>query len=260
MTHAPSDAAGSAAQAADGQDASFWRAHTQISLSPVAAPSILGLFGFAAATFMVAANLAQWYGTTTAGVIITPLVLFPFAMFFGGLGQFLAGMWSYRARDGLATAMHGMWGAFWLAYGLYFLLAVLVGRIPFVTGTGPLAHSAQVAFGYWFVVLAAITWMGAFAALSKNIALTAVLTTLAAGATMLAIAWVGSFPSVVQPAGDVLVASAVFAFYTASALMLEGSFQRVILPVGNLMSRGKAAAPVRPIQYDLGEPGVKAGQ
>jgi hypothetical protein len=31
-------------------------------------------------------------------------------------------MWAYRARDGLATAMHGMWGAFWMAYGLLFLL------------------------------------------------------------------------------------------------------------------------------------------
>src|SRR5919198_1326377 len=36
---------------------------TRVVLQPVAAPSILGLYGFAGATFIVAANLAGWYGT-----------------------------------------------------------------------------------------------------------------------------------------------------------------------------------------------------
>lgn len=34
----------------------------QIYLQPIAAPSILGLFGFAGATFIVAAHMAHWYG------------------------------------------------------------------------------------------------------------------------------------------------------------------------------------------------------
>src|SRR3954453_7516583 len=89
------------------------RAQTRVSLQPIAAPSILGLFGFASATFMVAANLAGWYGNTKS-----PTLLFPFAAAFGGVAQFIAGMWAYRARDGLATAMHGMWGSFWMAYGV----------------------------------------------------------------------------------------------------------------------------------------------
>src|SRR6476620_7422956 len=98
-------------------DPDFWREHSQISLQPVAAPSILGLYGFAGATFIVASNLAGWWGTDTSAQY-----LFPFAAFFGGMAQLLAGMWAYRARDGLATAMHGTWGAFWLAYGLLNLL------------------------------------------------------------------------------------------------------------------------------------------
>ena len=86
---------------------------TRVFLQPIAAPSILGLFGFAGATFIVASNLAGWWGTPNSG-----LVLAPFAAMFGGLAQFLAGMWAYRARDAVATAMHGTWGAFWLAYGI----------------------------------------------------------------------------------------------------------------------------------------------
>src|SRR3982751_1647686 len=98
-------------------------ASAQTFLQPIAAPSILGLYGFAGSTFIVATHLAKWWGGPEAFLFV-----FPFAAFFGGLAQFLAGMWAYRARDGLATAMHGTWGAFWLGYGLLFLL-VATGRL-----------------------------------------------------------------------------------------------------------------------------------
>src|SRR5881398_1134377 len=62
---------------------------TRVFLQPIAAPSILGLFGFAGATFIVASNLAGWWGTPESG-----LALAPFAAMFGGLAQFLAGMWA----------------------------------------------------------------------------------------------------------------------------------------------------------------------
>jgi uncharacterized protein len=249
MTQASAEAPG-ARNGHDGQSVAFWRSHTQISLQPVAAPSILGLFGFAAATFIVAANLAGWYGGAA-----TPLVLFPFAMIFGGLAQFLAGMWSYRARDGLATAMHGMWGSFWIAYGIYWLFVALT-TLPPVS----VSRTAMLGFGYWFIVLAAITWVGAIAALARNMALALTLAVLAAGSTILAIGWAWPVSSVVKPAGDVLVAAAVIAFYTASALMLEGSFQRPVLPVGQVWPRETRGARTEPIQFELGEPGVKVGQ
>ena len=61
---------------------------------------------------MVAANLAGWYGTPLSGVY-----LLPFAAMFGGIAQFAAGLWAYKARDALATAMHGMWGPSGLRMG-----------------------------------------------------------------------------------------------------------------------------------------------
>src|ERR687886_488053 len=100
----------------------------QVYLQPIAAPSILGLYGFAAATFIVAAHLAGWYGGST-----TLEYLFPFAAVFGGIAQFIAGMWAYKARDGLATAMHGMWGSFWAGFGARHArrrFGPLSGRIP----------------------------------------------------------------------------------------------------------------------------------
>src|ERR671928_2036812 len=118
----------------------------RIFLQPIAAPSVLGLFGFAGATFIVASNLAGWWGTPESG-----LALAPFAAMFGGLAQFLAGMWAYRARDAVATAMHGTWGAFWLAYGI---LNILVAAHVL---TVPRSGQPFPEFGFWMIMLCAVT-------------------------------------------------------------------------------------------------------
>jgi uncharacterized protein len=198
------------------------RDHTAIALLPVAAPSILGLFGFAAATFMVAANLAGWYGTAE-----TPLILFPFALAAGGIAELLAAMWAYVSRDGLATAMHGIWGSFWIGYGLYNLLIALSVLPPATTDP-----TATVAFGFWLVVLSAITLVGAIAATAENIALTTVLATLAASSVLLAIALLGGVPMVQTIGAYVLLAPAVLAWYLAAAMMLEATAERAVLPIG----------------------------
>lgn len=258
MTHAspgahgaPVDATGTDAPISGDENTSFWRSHAQISLQPVAAPSILGLYAFAAATFMVATNIAGWYGTVNS-----PLILFPFAAAFGGVAQFLAGMWAYRARDALATAMHGMWGSFWVAFGVYHLMIAL-GSLP-APGA---SRTAEVAFGYWFIVLAAITWIGALAATAENLSLALTLGVLAAGATLLAIAHVGNVSVAETAAGYVLLASAVLAFYVASSMLLQSTFGRVVLPLGKVRAPNRPGAiPTQPIQYELGEPGVKVGQ
>lgn len=237
----------------DGSDYTFWRDHTHINLSPVAAPSILGLFGFAGATFMVAANLAGWYGNDTT----TPLILFPFALTFGGLAQFLAGMWAYRARDAVATAMHGTWGAFWIGYGIYHIF-VAVGTLP-----GPSASPvAATAFGFWFIVLAAITWSGAFAAIPDSLGIAAVLALLAAGSTLLGIALPFGLTGVEIVGGIVLVASAVVAWYVATAMMIQAASGKVVLPLGkpDQQSNVPGDIPQQRIQYESGEPGVKVGQ
>ena len=211
-----------------------WRDHTRVFLQPIAAPSILGLFGFAAATFMVAANLAGWYGGKAS-----PEYLFPFAAMFGGVAQFAAGMWSFRARDALATAMHGMWGAFWMAFGILFLL-VATGDIKPPTGTWP-------ELGYWFLTLGAITGAGALASLAQNLGVTAVLVPLSVGSILLAVFYLVGGTGWEHTAGWVLVASAILAFYVATAMLVKSTFGRVILPLGE-----RHAVP--------GEPGATQGQ
>jgi succinate-acetate transporter protein len=226
-----------------------WLGHTRVFLQPIAAPSILGLFGFAAATFMVAAHLAGWYGGSSA-----PGYLFPFALTFGGIAQFAAGMWAFRARDGLATAMHGMWGAFWIAWGVLQLL-VLMGLLP-------VPQAPLLPLGYWFLALAGITAFGTIAALGQNIALTAVLGTLTVGSALLAVEYLVGGTGWERSAGWVLLASAFIAAYTAGAMMIAASWGRTVLPLGEYRKAANIPGrrPIDALEYEYGEPGVRQGQ
>ena len=90
-----------------------------IFLRPIAAPAALGLAGFAGSTWITAAYIAEWYGNKDS-----PLIFFPFVAFWGGLGQFVAGLFGYAARDTLVTVIHVLWGSFWMSVGLLYLLVV----------------------------------------------------------------------------------------------------------------------------------------
>lgn len=228
-----------------------WRDHARVFLQPIAAPSILGLYGFACATFMVTAYQVGWYGNAHS-----PLLIFPFATAAGGIAQGAAALWAYKARDGLATAIHGIWAAFWLGYGfLNFMIALKL--VP-----APAPHAAVPELGYWFFVLAAVTLAGMIASLGESLAITAVLAPLWVGVGLLGVFYLVGGSGWEKAGGYVTMASAFTAFYAASAMMLASAFGRVIFPLGKY--RRDANVPGHqhsyPIQFELGEPGVKQGQ
>lgn len=228
-----------------------WRDHARVFLQPIAAPSVLGLFGFAVGTFMVTAYQVGWYGKATS-----PLLIFPFAVAAGGIAQGVAAIYAFKARDPLATAIHGIWAAFWLGYGfLNFMIALKL--IP-----APAPHAAVPELGYWFFALAAVTIVGAIASLAESLALSAVLFPLAVGAGLLGVFFTVGGTGWEKAGGYVTMASAFTAFYTASAMMLAGTFGRVILPLGKYRRDANIPGrqPTYPIQFEYGEPGIKQGQ
>lgn len=230
----------------------FWRERSRVVLSPVSAPSVLGLFGFAAATLMVSGNLAGWYGDANSSVYFAP-----FAAVFGGVAQFLAGMWAYKARDTLATAVHGMWGSFWIAFGILWLMK----------GAGALAFPATAAtywpaFGMWFVMLGLLTAICALAAVGKNLGQFATLGLLAAGSCLLAVGFLSGTHGWITAGGWVLVASVGAAIYSAASLLFADAYGRTILPLGEFSARKNIPGTkiLRPIEYPMGQPGVRQGQ
>jgi succinate-acetate transporter protein len=228
-------------------------ARPRVFLQPIAAPSVLGLAGFSVATMMVATIQAGWWGSITDFAVVAP-----FAAFFGGLAQFAAGMWSYRARDAVATLAHGTWGAFWLAFGaLQMMIATHV--IP-----APAPGATNLPLGLWFIGLAYITLSAAIASTMESVAIAAVLWTLAAGAGLTAAGLLtGGFTSGWTHAGGWLfVISAGLAWYTLTAMVMAAAGGRTVLPLGKYKKDANVPTrkPMRPIELEWAEPGVKQGQ
>lgn len=176
---------------------------------------------------------------------------------FGGIAQLLAAMWAYKARDGLATLLHGLWGAFFTAWGLLYALI----------GAGVLTAPRGDTFaelGFWFIVLAAITGITAAAAGASarhSAAHTVTLTTLTGGCILVAIGLMGGLAGVTVAGAWVLVFVAGFAFYVASALLLEETSGRVVLPLGRRRGENVPGHVVmEPIEYGAEFPGVRVGQ
>jgi uncharacterized protein len=232
------------------EDHEGWVARSRVFLTPIAAPSIMGLLGFMISTVMLGAWQAGWYGTAT-----TPLVIWPFAILAGGIMQAIAAVASLRARDAVAVAVHTAWGSFWIAWGVLQIL-VATGVIAAI----PLG-AASPSFGIWFVVLALVTMWAALGALAESMLLfctAAVLT--AASAVTAAGFWAGNL-GVTRAGGWLFVVAAAAAWLTAGAMVLEHAFGRTIIPLGRWSrTENMPGATHDPIEYRAGMPGVRVGQ
>jgi len=228
---------------------------SSIFLTPIAAPSILGFFSFAIPAVILGTRWADWYGNSGTTVYLWPMLL----MF--GLIQLLCSMFAFKARDNLATAFHGIWGSFFLAFGIYYLY-VAYGILPLL-----IIENGSSEIGIWFCVLAAITAALFLASFAQSLG--TVITTLftCAASVVAAIAFhVGSHHTL-QGAGWVLFFAGIGAFLTASAWLLEYSFMRPIIPFNNFnvynrfrfLNQGVLYDPVV-INRGLGEAGVMKGQ
>jgi uncharacterized protein len=233
------------------EDHDGWVSRSRVFLTPIAAPSIMGLFGFMIATLMLGAWQAGWYGGPS-----TPLLIFPFAMVAGGVLQSAAAIASFRARDGVAVAAHTAWGSFWIGWGIYQLL-VATHVLPAI----PLGITSP-AFAFWFIALTLVTAFCALGALAQNLGLFVTLGTLAAGSALTAAGFYAGSLATDQAGGWLFVVSAAAAWLTAGAMMLEHSFGRTIIPLGKWSARANVPGvkATDPIAYPAGMPGVRVGQ
>lgn len=167
-------------------------------------------------------------------------------------------MWAYRARDVVATVAHGMWGAFWMAFGILQILT-LAGKLPAAT-----PGTSNSALGLWFFGLAFMTAIIALAATFENLGIAAVLWTLTAGSAFTCIGWFhGGIGSHWLGLGGVLfIVSAGLAAYMTLAMSLHAMTGRTILPLGHYKKDANVPGrqPTEPIELAWAEPGVKKGQ
>lgn len=116
----------------------------QVSVSSVAGtadPAPLGLAGFALTTFVLSIFNAGLIKADLVGVVL------PLALFYGGLGQFLAGMWEFKRANTFGALAFSTYGAFWMSFAAY---------AHFILPTLP-ASTAYQATGLYLLAWAIIT-------------------------------------------------------------------------------------------------------
>ena len=77
----------------------------------IADPAPLGLAGFAMTTFLLSFINADIIKEAGAGAFVLGL-----ALFYGGIGQFAAGLWEFRRGNTFGATAFASFGAFWLSF------------------------------------------------------------------------------------------------------------------------------------------------
>lgn len=183
----------------------------------------MGLWGFATGTWIV--------GTVIAGVfpVSALTATAPVLLVFAGIAQFIAGLYAYRRANSLAATAFCSFGSFNVTVAVLYLLQ----------GTGVLAATGDpvVLEGFLLESFGFIALALCIAALRTNMALVAVLATLAVGYALAGIPnlanAVGSdgWGIIGSIGGWFLVASAFFAYYTGMAMVVNSAWKRTALPI-----------------------------
>lgn len=198
---------------------------------PVADPAPLGLGAFALTTFILSAHNAL------GGTAVPLLAFYGFAIFYGGLAQFMAGMMEFRNRNVFGATAFTTYGSFWMGLAAFVGL-VLVEKVK----GGDVATSLG-----WILLAFAIfnTYMLMWST-RTSMAVFLVFLTLEITEVLL---FIGNFRG--DAAGTGLVAlggwigllTAVVAWYTSAAVLLNGMAGRTILPVGKPIWGEPTATP-----------------
>ena len=195
---------------------------TLVELAPVADPAPLGLAAFALTTFMLSGHNASF---------IPDILWIGLALFYGGLIQLLAGMWEFRNRNVFGSTAFSTYGGFWLALGIFVVLAEttkLGGGLK-----GPDLDNGLA----WFLLSFAIfnTYMMLWA-LRVNVAVFAVFLTLEITEILLVIGFFkiahGGSPWMLHAGGWAGIVTAGVAWYTSAAGVVNGMSPVPIVPVG----------------------------
>lgn len=185
-------------------------------------PGPLGLAGFAATTLVLS--------FVNAGLVdksVTFAVL-PLALFYGGLGQFMAGMWEFRKGNTFGSTAFSTYGAFWLAYAFF---------AWFFADKIPSSHLGS-AEGLFLLVFAIITVYLTVAALRTTGAVLGVFVLLSLTFIFLAIGAFAGSDAISHLGGYIGIITALAAFYTSFAGVVNSTFKRVVLPVWPLAVAG----------------------
>ena len=182
----------------------------------IADPAPLGLAGFAMTTLVLSCFNAGFFNVTAEAVVL------PLALFYGGLGQLLAGMWEFRRGNTFGATAFSSFGAFWLSY------YVLVKDIAPTIASSADFHNA---LGLFDLVWGIFTLYMTVAAVRVNHAVLSVFVTLTLTFVVLGIGEFSGNGDITKAGGWIGLLTGLLAWYTSFAGVVSSTFNRELLPV-----------------------------
>jgi len=183
----------------------------------VADPAPLGLAAFATTTFilsMINANLVGGGLATTAGIVAG------MALAYGGIAQFIAGLWEFRNGNTFGATAFCSFGMFWVSF--YLLLHVTASALPKTE-----VDSAVGLYLWAWGIFTAYMWV---ASLRTTAAVSAVFILLGIGNSALA-GGTATTNGTIKIGGYVGLATAIVAWYASFAGVLNDTWGKTVLPV-----------------------------
>ena len=186
------------------------------ALAVIADPAPLGLAAFAMTTFVLSVFNAGIISDAKLEAVVLPL-----ALFYGGLGQVLAGMWEFRKANTFGALAFTSFGAFWLSFA---------GYVKFVAPTLP-ASDVNKATGLYLLAWTIFTAYMTIAAVRVNLAVLGVFIALTLTFLALTIGELSTTTSVTKLGGWLGLVTAVLAWYASFAGVTNATWRRTVLPV-----------------------------
>ena len=183
----------------------------------IADPGPLGLAAFALTTFVLSCVNA---GLLNAGV---ESIVAGLALFYGGLGQFVAGMWEFRQGNTFGATAFASYGAFWMAFwGIGEFFKPTAGVSP---------ADINQAVGVFLLGWTIFTAYMLIAALRTTAAITAVFAALTLTFLFLAIGKFADSSAITKFGGWLGLLTALLAWYASFAVVVNSTWKRTVLPV-----------------------------
>ena len=180
-------------------------------------PGPLGLAGFAMTTFVLSAVNVGWLNEKT-----TPVV-FGLALFYGGIGQFAAGMWEFVKGNTFGAVAFASFGAFWMSYWY------LAAHTPELAKAKP--NDAAHAVGVYLLAWTIFTLYMLVCSIRTNLGIMAVFALLTLTFFFLFLGEYTTTTGLTRVGGALGLATALVAWYVSMAGVMNATAKQVIFPV-----------------------------
>lgn len=185
-------------------------------------PGALGLGGFALTTFTLSVFNAGLLPANISGIVV------PFAFFYGGFGQLLAGLWEYAINNTFGATAFVSYGCFWLSFGLLNVVTVpALLADPTVTG-----DDINKAIGFFLVPWLIFSSYMLVGSLRVSYALATIFIFLIPTLLLLIIGNFLGAPHVIQAGGWFGIICSAMAWYCSAAVVINTTWKVQLIPLG----------------------------